>query len=55
MIELDKDYVSKKLGWTIDEFDALLNNPIKSHFEYKSYITKHYVWLSKITSLYKKK
>jgi N-acetyl sugar amidotransferase len=33
-MEQDKDYVSKKLGITVKEFDALMELPCRSHLEY---------------------
>lgn len=51
----DKEYVIKKFGLTLQEFDKIMDTPPKSHFEYPSYITRHYKYLSWFTGFYKKK
>lgn len=53
----DYEYVLKKLNLTEEEFQKLMELPIKKHLEYPSYITKHYKyqsWLSKIVRPIKK-
>lgn len=58
----DKEYVTKKLGLSENQFEDIMNLPVKQHTDYPSYLTKHYkyeVFLSKklkpITKLFKKK
>ena len=58
----DKEYVIKKLGLTAQEFEGIMNLPVKKHTDYPSYLTKHYkteVYLAKklkpVTRLFKKK
>jgi len=51
----DKEYVIKKLGFTEAEFEEIMNLPVRSHFEFASYITRHYKIISFFTSLYKRK
>ena len=36
MIEEDYEYTIKKLGYTKEEFEDILNAPVKSHFAYKT-------------------
>lgn len=49
--EEDKLYVIKKLGLTEGEFDTIMAQPPKSHFDYPSYITRHYKVLSFFTGI----
>lgn len=42
MMAEDREFVLKKFGLTEAEFDALMNEPVKAHTEYPSYITSHY-------------
>ncbi|MFH2141730.1 MAG: N-acetyl sugar amidotransferase [Bacteroidota bacterium] len=55
MIAIDKDYVIKKLNFTESEFDRIMKLPVRSHFEFASYLTRHYKVLSFITSFFKRK
>ncbi|MCB0802246.1 MAG: N-acetyl sugar amidotransferase [Flavobacteriales bacterium] len=52
----DKEYVVKKLGFTIEEFDQLMQEQPRSHydFECEGPIEKHYTWLKPIKKAYKK-
>ncbi len=36
LIEEDYEYVTKKLEYTKEEFESILNAPVKSHFDYKT-------------------
>lgn len=49
--EEDKEYVIKKFGLSTVEFDAIMAMPPKSHFDYPSYITRHYKVLSFFTGI----
>ena len=49
-IKADKDYVSKKFGITLDEFENILNAPQKSYKDYPN----DEKWLTFIYNLYKK-
>ena len=58
----DKEYVIKKLGLTADEFEEIMNLPVKQHTDYPSYLTKHYKYeailskkLKPFTKLFKRK
>lgn len=54
----DKEYVLKKLGFSEEEFEAYMKQPIHSHFDYPSYITRHYrvlSFLSRIRKVFHKK
>lgn len=37
-LKKDKEYVLKKLGLADEEFEKIMNLPVKSHFDYKSEI-----------------
>lgn len=52
----DKEYVVKKLGFTIEEFDQLMQEQPRSHYEFECEgpIEKHYTWLKPIKKAYKK-
>jgi len=43
-LEEDIEYVSKKFGLTKQEFEAIMQMPIKPHTYYPSYVTSHYQW-----------
>ena len=51
----DKEYVIKKLGFTMDEFDALMTSTVRSHYNFKTEgpIEKHYPVIKPIKALYK--
>lgn len=38
----DKEYVTKKLGLTADEFEDIMRLPVKQHLDYPSYFHSHY-------------
>lgn len=40
----DLEFVTGKLGITVDEFNAMMKAPIRDHLEFPSYITRHYRW-----------
>jgi N-acetyl sugar amidotransferase len=43
----DKEYFMKKIGMTQDEFDSMMNAPLKSYLDYKGYFNnKFYIWLN---------
>ena len=42
LLKEDYNFVLKKLGLSEQEFEAILNLPIKDHLDYDSYIKKHY-------------
>ncbi|MFN3916648.1 MAG: N-acetyl sugar amidotransferase [Flavobacteriales bacterium] len=42
LMEEDKNYVIKKLGFTAEEFDEYISTPPIPHTAYKSYINLHY-------------
>ncbi|GIQ58592.1 LPS biosynthesis protein WbpG [Flavobacterium collinsii] len=43
----DKEYFMKKIGMTEDEFDNMMNAPLKSYLDYKGYFNnKFYIWLN---------
>lgn len=37
LIEFDKEYICKKLGFSIEEFESYLKQPPESHFKFPSY------------------
>ncbi len=49
-VNIDKDYVSKKFGITLEEFEDILNTPPKSYKDYPN----DEKWLTFIYNLYKK-
>ena len=49
-VKKDKDYVSKKFGITLEEFESILNAPPKSYKDYPN----DEKWLTFIYNLYKK-
>ncbi|MBI2721821.1 MAG: N-acetyl sugar amidotransferase [Bacteroidetes bacterium] len=49
----DKEFVIKKLGIGLEEFEKIMTLPIKSHFDYPSYITRHYKYMSFLTKLFR--
>jgi N-acetyl sugar amidotransferase len=51
----DKEYVIKKLGFTMDEFDTLMKSSIKAHTDFKTEgpIEKHYPILKPLKVIYK--
>ena len=55
-LSMDKEFVAKKLGFSIEEFDQLMSEEPKSHFDYPTEgpIESHYSWLKPIKSVYKK-
>lgn len=55
MIDIDKGFVLKKLNFTESEFDKIMSLPARSHFDFPSYITRHYKVLSFFSSVYKRK
>ncbi len=42
-LEEDKEYVVKKMGLTMDEFNSIMKEPPRSHLEFKSYETGVYL------------
>lgn len=48
-LEKDKEYVLKKLGLTNEEFEKIMNLPVKSHFDYASDIK----WLKLLSFVYR--
>lgn len=53
----DKAYVLKKLGFTPETFEAVMQLPPKKHTDYPSYLTSNYVYqqrLSRFTRIIKK-
>lgn len=40
----DKQYVLKKLGFSPEEFEAIMQEAPRPHTDFKSYTTKHYRW-----------
>lgn len=57
----DYEYVIKKLGLTVSEFEAYMSLPIKKHTDYPSYFNRHYKYqlqlskfLKPITKLFKR-
>lgn len=51
----DKEYVVKKLGFTMDEFDEIMSEPPRSHydFEVEGPIENHYPYLKPIKAVVK--
>lgn len=47
----DQEFVLKKLRLTADEFEQIMKTPPKSHRDYPSYETRHYVYHRKFFSL----
>ena len=52
----DKEYVVKKLGFTMEEFDELMKQAPKSHYDFKTEgtIDSHYPILKPVKFVYKK-
>ena len=50
----DKEYVIKKFGLTAEEFENIMKLPVKSHYDYPSYITKHYKYMAYLGSIKRK-
>lgn len=48
-LEKDKEYVLKKLGLANEEFEKIMNLPVKSHFDYESDIK----WLGPLRFIYR--
>jgi N-acetyl sugar amidotransferase len=40
-LQTDLAFVTKKLGLTSDEFEAIMSAPVHQHTDYPSYVTKH--------------
>ena len=51
---VDKEYVVKKLGLKVEEFDAIMNKEPKSHFDYEieGAIESHYPLLTPLKMIY---
>lgn len=49
----DKSYVLKKLGWTEQEFEDIMNLPPKSHKDYPSYFNRHYKYQAMLSKAFK--
>lgn len=51
----DKEYVVKKLGFSMEEFDAIMKEKPKSHYDFETEgpIEKHYPFIKPIKSIYK--
>jgi N-acetyl sugar amidotransferase len=43
-LRADIDFVTKKFGITVEEFDRMMKAPIHKHTDYPSYLTRHYRW-----------
>ncbi len=43
-LRADLDFVTKKFGITLEEFDTLMKAPIHQHTDYPSYLSHHYRW-----------
>ena len=54
-LEMDKAYVSRKLGVSKDEFNAILEMPIQSHYDFKneSFLYKNVLGLVRKTGVLK--
>jgi len=48
-LEKNKEYVLKKLGLTNEEFEKIMNLPVKSHFDYAADIK----WLKLLSFAYR--
>jgi N-acetyl sugar amidotransferase len=51
--EEDREYVIKKFEINSKEFERIMNLPIRSHFDFPSYITRHYKYMHLITKILK--
>jgi len=51
----DKEFVVKKLGFSMEEFDEIMKEEPRSHYDYQTEgpIEDHYAWLSPFKKLYK--
>lgn len=43
-LAIDKEFVIKKFGLTDTEFEHIMNQPVRSHLDFGSYVTAHYKW-----------
>ena len=43
-LRADIDFVTKKFGITVEDFDRMMKAPIHKHTDYPSYLTRHYRW-----------
>lgn len=55
-LQSDKGFVLKKLGFDMVEFDQIMTEKPRSHYDFETEgaIEKHYPWLKRVKSIYKK-
>ncbi len=54
LLQDDKDYVLKKLGFSENEFEDIMKLPVKKHTDYPSYLNAHYKYQGKFSQLFRK-